>query len=254
MVERLSPLRTTCSLPLAALTLLRGVAAEEGRPGMARRVPAATMLGLAIRFSWMRRSVLVPKRSAISERVSPLLMVYGAVGRGRGAAALALLRAPGSTSFWPSATTLGLLMPLACISRVRLTPWRSAISESVSPCCTVTRPVEPPAPCAPALLRAPGSTSFWPAATTLGLLMPLACISRVRLTPWRSAISERVSPGFTTTSARAADGARPGRGNTTARARAARERRMDTTHSYRNVKGLVLSHPAPEAPPAHQRF
>ena len=121
MVERLSPLRTTCSLALRGVAL-RAAGAEEGRPGIARRVPATTMLGLLIRLSWIRRSVLVPKRSAISERVSPLLTVYGAVGKGRGAAALVLLRAPGTTSFWPATTMLGLVMPLACISRVRLTP------------------------------------------------------------------------------------------------------------------------------------
>ena len=69
MLERLSPLRTTCSLAL------RGAADEEGRPGMARRVPATTRFGLLIPLILISRSVLVPKRSAISERVSPLFTV-----------------------------------------------------------------------------------------------------------------------------------------------------------------------------------
>jgi hypothetical protein len=57
--------------------------------------------------------------------------------------------------------------------------------------------------------------------------------------PWRSAISERVSPGLTTTFARAAAGARTGKGNNTARARAARERRIGTTYRYGKVKGVA---------------
>ena len=75
MVERLSPLRTTCSLALRGAAVLRGAADEDGRPGMARRVPATTRFGLLIPFNWISRSVLVPKRSAISEMVSPLFTV-----------------------------------------------------------------------------------------------------------------------------------------------------------------------------------
>ena len=173
------------------------------------------------------------------------------MGSSRGAAAAVARRDPGSTSFWPATTMSGLVMPLACINWLRLIPWRSAMSERVSPGWTVTlAPLELPAPAA--LL--PGSRKLWPATTRLGLVMPLACISRVRLTPWRSAISERVSPGFTTTFARAAAGARPGKGNTTARARAARERRIGTTYRYGNVKGVVSSHPVPGLLSAHQSF
>ena len=51
MVERLSPLRTTCSLALRGAAVLRGAADEDGRPGMARRVPATTRFGLLIPFN-----------------------------------------------------------------------------------------------------------------------------------------------------------------------------------------------------------
>ena len=53
--------------------------------------------------------------------------------------------------------------------------------------------------------------------------MPFSSISRFMLMPSRSAISERVSPGFTVIVP-----ARAGSGSTRARARAARERRMGT--------------------------
>ena len=46
-----------------------------GRPGICSREPAITWSGLLIPLIWISRSVLVPKRSAISERVSPLFTV-----------------------------------------------------------------------------------------------------------------------------------------------------------------------------------
>jgi hypothetical protein len=45
--------------------------AGRGRIGMRSRVPLITRLGSCNPLSWIRRSVLVLKRSAISERVSP---------------------------------------------------------------------------------------------------------------------------------------------------------------------------------------
>jgi hypothetical protein len=94
--------------------------------------------------------------------------------------------------------------------------------------------LQPPLP-----WRPPGITKVWPIASLLGSVRPLACISRFRLTPLRSAISERVSPGLTTTFAMAARGHRTGRatgsGNTTARAKAANERRMGTINGADNA-------------------
>ena len=63
------------------------VVAEEGRPGMAMRVPATNSLGSLMLFSCSSRLVVVPNRSANSDTVSPFLTVYGAVGRGFAAGA-----------------------------------------------------------------------------------------------------------------------------------------------------------------------
>ena len=63
------------------------LAAVEGRPGMAMRVPATNSLGSLMLLSCRSRLVVVPNRSANSDTVSPFLTVYGAVGRGFAAAA-----------------------------------------------------------------------------------------------------------------------------------------------------------------------
>jgi len=94
---------------------------------------------------------------------------------------------------------------LAFIRVAMLTPWRLAISERVSPSCTTIRP--PLATLRPPLLvrlllpppDPPGIRSRLPASTMSGLRMPLSSIRRLMLIPWRSAISERLSPSRTTT-------------------------------------------------------
>ena len=77
MWERVSPERTTCSRAWRLTGRVVVVAARPapGRIGTLRRVPATTMLGLLMPLSWISRSTLVPRRSAMSERVSPLFTV-----------------------------------------------------------------------------------------------------------------------------------------------------------------------------------
>ncbi len=128
-------------------------------------------------------------------------------------------------------------MPLSCRSLLRLMPWRSAMAESVSPSFTVTLP---PVALARDGVPLPGIVRRLPASTRSASLILLALISSERLTPWRSAMAERVSPGRTTTSA-----ARTCRGIATARARAARVRRMGRTQSCRHHKVPPLARPAP---------
>lgn len=106
-----------------------------------------------------------------------------------------------STNLAPIERSSGLEIPLSCISRLTLTPSRSAICESVSPGRTTTTfalPVRVRLAVARRLDEAPvapPSTRRAPACTESALVRPLSCINRDTLTPSRSAISERVSPG-----------------------------------------------------------
>ena len=75
MWERLSPDATTCSLLLLAAAAGLLAARLEGLPGMAMRVPATNSLGSEMLLSCSRRLVVVPKRSASSDTVSPFFTV-----------------------------------------------------------------------------------------------------------------------------------------------------------------------------------
>ena len=102
---------------------------------------------------------------------------------------------PGMVSSWPTEMRSGLVIPLAFMSAETDTPCSAAMADRLSPDCTVTTT----GPVGVMGRVAPGTSSSWPTCTVSGSEMLLASMRAERVTPYSTAMPDRLSPLCTTT-------------------------------------------------------
>ena len=145
---------------------------------------------MEIPFSSIIAETVTPYSAAIFDRLSPdttVTMSGGSVEVGG--------MEPGIVSSWPIARRSGSEIPFWIMSAETDTPYSAAIAERLSPDRTVTTT----GPTGVTGRVAPGTRSSWPTWTVSGSVMLLASISAGRETPYSTAMADRLSPRWTTT-------------------------------------------------------
>ena len=126
MRERLSPDSTVTIVGPSVETV-------PTPPGTTSSWPTNRELALESPFRAINSDTVVPKSSAITERVSPHCTTRMPVASDEDDEPV-----PGMTSLWPMKTRSGLVMLLATIRSSSDTPFSTAISERLSPAPTMT--------------------------------------------------------------------------------------------------------------------
>jgi uncharacterized protein with PIN domain len=187
ITDRLSPDTTVYVVLVEPL----GDGAGDVAPGITRRCPTCST-SLVKLFALLNASVVVPKRFAITDRLSPDTTVYVVLVEPLGGGADDVV--PGITRRCPTCST-SLVKLFAFLSATVVVPKRFAMTDKLSPDTTVyVVLVEPLGGGAGDVV--PGITRRWPTCNT-SLVKLFALLNASVVVPKRFAITDKLSPDTT---------------------------------------------------------